>query len=110
MGWHIEIIDNTVKVNKKLAKALFDSQDFKGEHWYDIEEVSYEGKLHFNYDHMEHMDWLWNENVQKVLCEAKVRGKVTFGSMDGDNSGEFWGYEFDGKGGFRELKGEVVWK
>jgi len=108
--WHIELIDNTVKVSKKLAKELFASQDYSGQHWEELDDVVSEGKLDFNYDHFEHMDFLWNEDVQKVLCGAKVKGKVTFGSMDGDNSGKFWGYEFDGKGGFRELKGEVVWK
>ena len=54
--------------------------------------------LMFISDHMEHMDYLWNESIINKLKEMKVKGDITFGSLDGDNAGDNWGYRFDGKG------------
>jgi NAD-dependent DNA ligase len=41
---------------------------------------------------MEHKDYI--PFVQDYLIAQKVTGKVTFGSTEGDNKGQYWSYEF----------------
>lgn len=108
MGWQIGLTENTVKINKKIAKELFKAMEDEGI-WYDEDEVMEDKKLYFNSDHMEHMDYMHNEAVQEILKKHKVEGKVCFLSSDGDNRGSFWGYEFDGQGNMFELKGKIQW-
>src|SRR5579863_3880705 len=62
-----------------------------------------DGKLVFNYDHMEHMDYVWESEVLEVLCKYEVSGDICFTSHDGDNAGQEWGYRFDGHGGQVDL-------
>ena len=124
MGWHIALIKNDVKVSKKLAKEIWkattyvsDEVDSNGTKfddynpYFDSEDsVTYGGFLNFNSDHMEHMDYLGNESkIVKILTKGKVSGEILFGSLDGDDNGEFWGYRWV-KGKFTKLKGEVVFK
>lgn len=111
MSWSIGLIENTVRISQKVAKQLFKLQEDNktDELWYSEDDVVYEGKLQFNGDHMEHMDYIWREEVQSVLRKNKVEGSICFGSLEGDNADSFWGYRFDGKGGMRELKGTIEW-
>lgn len=111
MSWSISELENTVKITPKVAKELFKLQEDLAvdELWSDVDDVTYDGFLTFNGDHMEHMDFLWDENVQAVLRKNKVKGDICFGSLEGDNSGSFWGYRFDGKGGMKELEGTLNW-
>lgn len=115
MSWSIAEITNTVEITPKVAKELF--KLVKGgkveELWYSEDEVAYEGHLNFNIDHMEHMghmDYVWQKEVQAVLRKNKVKGDICFGSLEGDNAETFWGYRFDGKGGMVELNGEIKWE
>jgi hypothetical protein len=112
MSWSIGLVTNTVKISSKCAKELFKAQKEDGsEIWYSPEEVTNKGKVTFNEDHMEWMDWLANnDKLVEILKKYKVEGDICFGSLEGDNDGEFWGYRFDGKGGMVKLKGEVVYK
>lgn len=112
MSWSIGVVENTVEISSKCAKELFAAQKKHGDEiWYELQEVTYEGKVTFNPDHMEWMDWLANnENLVEILKKHKVKGDICFGSLEGDNAGEFWGYRFDGLGGMVELKGQVVYK
>jgi hypothetical protein len=114
MGWQINLVKNDVKIDAKTAQKLFnEAQDYEGELWYDIDDVTdYEGDntLNFDPDHMEHMDYLaTHDKVVEILKEAKVSGDICFASEDGDNAGEAWGYRFDGKGGMKILTGERTW-
>lgn len=109
MSWSIANITNTVKITDACAKDLFAAQEYEHEIWSDPSDVTYEGKLVFLKDLMEHMDYVWREHIQKVLKAHKVKGDITFGSLDGDDFGKFWGYRFDGKGGMAKLKGMIVW-
>jgi len=89
---------------------MFKAQDYDREIWDDRSDVTYEGKLAFNPDHQEHMDYLGNNpKLNKVLQKHKVKGDICFGSLEGDNAGSFWGYRFDGKGGMQELEGKLSW-
>lgn len=115
MSWSIGLIVNTVKVSTKVAKELFKAQAYDGEDegdvWHSEDSVlDDEGHLYFDYDHMEHMDWLGvGDNLVDILKKNKVAGDVCFGSLEGDNDGSFWGYRFDGKGGMVQLEGKLVW-
>lgn len=107
MSWSIHVVKNTVKINKKVSKELFaiPYQEF----WDAEDDVTYEGMMSFNGDHMEHMDYLGTKEVTDVLKKHKVKGDICFTSNEGDNEGDSWGYRFDGKGGVVLLKGELVW-
>jgi hypothetical protein len=111
MGWHINLVKNTVKITSEIALALYNCEADVCCAWQDecsfpmLEGVIYDGKLVFNPDHMEHMDYLHEGQVQRVLKCFKVKGDVCFSSDDGDNRGQSWGYRFDGEGGMTLLKG-----
>lgn len=105
--WSIDLLKNTVEVSEACADEIYKGH---GDTFYERSEVTYKGKLYFNPDHMEHMDYVGDKRIQRVLKKHKVSGDITFGSLDGDNAGQFWGYRFDGKGGMKRLVGEVVFK
>lgn len=98
MGWNISVFDNTLSLTKKqfkgLANALINSgygcED-------DPEEVARQLSIDaplisFDNDAMEHKDYI--PFVKDYLIAQKVTGKVTFGSTEGDNKGQYWSYEF----------------
>lgn len=109
MGWHIHLVLNTVKIDSEIALALYKCDAQVRFAWEQecsfpmLEGIINNGKLVFNYDHLEHMDYVWEPEVLEVLCKFKVQGDVCFTSHDGDNAGESWGYHFDGKGNQTDL-------
>lgn len=107
MGWNISVISNTVEISDECAKDLWTAVQKGDNPWYSQEGVTEDGKLSFDSDHMEHMDYLWNKKIQKVLKKHHVNGDITFGSLEGDNCGQFWGYRFT-DGVLSLLKGKVV--
>jgi len=111
MGWSINLIENTVQISQECASDLFNAGKEIGI-WYDEEEVSKDGNLRFNPDHMEHMDYLCNDEITAVLEQHKVNGEVTFCSYEGDNAGSYWGYRFkDGKlTRLKRKKNDLQWK
>lgn len=112
MSWSIGEMVNTVKISPQCAKELFKVQGGKdGKIWYSLEGVTDKDKLTFNPDHMEWMDWLaCHEELVEILKQYKVKGDICFGSLEGDNAGQFWGYRFDGNGGMVELVGRVIFE
>ncbi len=113
MGWHINLVKNTVKINSGVALDLYNCGAdvcFSWEEECDfpmLGGIIYDGKLVFNPDHMEHMDYVWQPEVLAVLKKHRVKGDICFSSNDGDNKGQKWGYRFDGEGGMVELKGQA---
>lgn len=107
--WHIHEVVNTVLVDGACARALFDAQEYEGEVWDSVDEVTFKNTLYFNSDHMEHMDYVWRWWAIDALCAHKVKGDICFLSEDGDNAGDKWGYRFDGEGGVELLKGVIAW-
>lgn len=109
MGWHINLERNTVRINSHVALDLYNCDAPVAGAWQDecsfpmLEGIIDAGRLVFNSDHMEHMDYVWQAEVLLVLCRHKVEGDVCFSSNDGDNRGESWGYRFDGEGGMQTL-------
>jgi hypothetical protein len=115
--WSIALIKNEVKITKKIAKEIYKKTTHKFEDevyndiFYSLDEVMSDSKLQFNPDHNEGMDYLASEAIViDLLKKHKVSGDICFGSLEGDNQGEFWGYRFDGKGGMKHLEGKVVFE
>lgn len=116
--WTIHEIKNTVEVSEECVKDLFEADAFTyegedtpyHERFDHISYVSYNGKLTFNTDDNEHMDYIWEDRYQNVLKKHKVQGDICFADLEGDNRGTFWGYRFNGEGGMVKLKGHVEWE
>lgn len=115
MGWYINCVENTLKITEDCALELFEN----GVHEYywddgDLDDNLRQvydpktGLVEFNPDHMEHQDFLWDEEVQAILLKHKANGRVLWTSADGDNAGQSWGYEFK-DGVLKELSGTVHW-
>ena len=117
MGWHINLVENTVKVPKAAAVEILNSEcDIAGvvrDYDFDrpaedfLSELLYDSKFNFNPDHMEHMDFVWEEEVIAALKKHKAKGDIVFCSHDGDNKGKMWSYHFDGKGGYEHRSGKM---
>jgi hypothetical protein len=111
MSWSIAEIVNSVEIPIDCAKELYDGQSYKGDIWDDLDGVTCDGKLYFNPDHMEWMDYV-NTNTEwmvPILNKYNVKGDICFGSLEGDNEGTFWGYRFDGNGNMSPLTGKLEW-
>lgn len=109
--WSIGLIENTLQVPETAIDDLWEwNEKTCSEVWSYKTSILDEGKLTFNSDHMEHQDFLCNKKVQDILNKHKVKGRVLWGSLEGDNANTFWGYEFDGKGNMNELIGFLEWQ
>jgi hypothetical protein len=100
MGWSISCLWNSLEIPEECGAELESL---------DLDLDGYSPCLEFVEDHMEHMDCLWREDVQAILAKHKVSGRVTFGSLEGDNGNEFWGYEWT-DGELKTLNGKIDWK
>ena len=108
--WSIALLENTVMITSECAEELFENaQEYQEDIWWESDDVIYGGKLRFNPDHQEHMDFLWRKEIQELLKKYRVEGRICFADVEGDSSGSFWGYQFDGQGNLENLKGKVVW-
>lgn len=108
MSWSIFLIDNTVEVDDECAEALLESVAATEYDWEEVDQFVMDGNLYFDPDYDEHMDYV--ADVADVLKKHKVGGMITFGSGEGDDAGEFWGYKFDGEGGMKNVKGALSWE
>jgi hypothetical protein len=114
MGWQITCLENTLKISEECAIELH-TQGLHERYWdgkddpdYLREVVDEEGLIVFNCDHMEHQDFLWDEEVQAILKRHKASGRVLWTSADGDNCGSNWGYEFT-DGECKRLTAVLTW-
>lgn len=92
MSWSIGIIENSVTVPEAAQAdliALESEHDFS----YD-DRGAVDGELLFNPDDMEWMDYLGDDQIVQVLVSHGAQGRVLFGSLEGDDAGSYWGYEF----------------
>jgi len=107
MGWQIQVLENTVVVPEEYAERLFEAGD--GEHFFGeaSDVLDEEGHLHFESDAMEHMDYLWDDDILAVLEDAQVNGRVVFSSNEGDNAGTWWAYDFN-NGVVTQSRGETA--
>lgn len=116
MSWRIALVKNEPVISKNCALDLFMAQlhlpEETGDVWNDEDEVTYNGKLAFNSDHREHMDFLHDDDcgLADILCKHKVKGDICFADTEAHTEGRFWGYRFDGNGGMKRLRGRLVWE
>lgn len=106
MGWHIRNTKNTVQVPPEAVPVLRDYFISMGYIRHGgVALVDRQGHLVFRQSDLEHMDYIANRQIQKILCDFNVEGDIAFTSTEGDNAGEAWGYRFDGAGGMKEVNG-----
>lgn len=110
MSWNIECLKNDLPLSEacvadltKVAKKCWEGYEGSGE-----PNICQKGKFYFNPDHFEHQDYLPSAWLLKILKKHKVNGAICFGSLEGDNAGEFWGYQFD-DGFMSKLEGTMLW-
>lgn len=103
MGWSIAVHENTLRMSRSVADSLIEIADDHGH------SIGYDDRRGVDFDHdaMEHMDFLWESWALNVLSDPSVSGDVVFTSVEGDNSGETWGYRFK-EGVMTRLKGMIV--
>lgn len=116
MSWRVSVLKNTLRVDVAALDELRSVDDVVIDVYqddYDFEERSVADKdgrttLYFDEDHMEHIDWLWNDGVAEILTRHNAEGEVLFGQVEGDGGPRFWGYRFD-RSGMKKLHGEIAW-
>lgn len=136
MGWFIKQIENTAVVpldkREEVARYLVDrcAENYAGRTSmvyddeyastapaYEILSLVFGGvrrpdepppqTLLFDSDNMEHMDFLTHDDdVCAYLARIGVTGRILFGSLEGDNSGSFWGVEFK-SGHYRSMSADL---
>jgi hypothetical protein len=97
MGWNIVHLEEmtTLKFSHACAMAINDALENGDHSGAECEELDDgQWQLGFFDDHMEHMDYLWDDEIQKILADFKVNGRVCFMSAEGDNAGDYWGHDF----------------
>lgn len=122
MSWSITLIENTAVVPEDrqegaalVVVASADTfQDYEDSSSTDMRAaVFYKGKLNFNSDDMEHMDYVtMDDAICKAMAAAGTTGRILFGSLEGDNTGSFWGVEF-ASGHYRRMNAglaDINWK
>lgn len=108
MGWHIEVMENQLRLSMAQAERLVDLLESTWDEY--PEYLSWLGdkaalveffggeRLEFIDDFMEHMDYLRNEGMQAALVAVGARGFVTLGDFEGDARGYAWTHEFTDAG------------
>lgn len=99
MSWSIALIKNTLTIpesaHQRVARALMLTLGAEDEAEVIRHRFGADGGLKFHEDDMEHMDYLtWDDKACEEVAAAGGQGHVLFGSLEGDNKGQFWGAEF----------------
>lgn len=99
MSWSIALIKNTLIIpepaQQRVARALMPTLGAENEDEIINHRFATDGRLVFHQDDMEHMDFLtWDDKACEEIAAAGGQGHVLFGSLEGDNKGQFWGAEF----------------
>lgn len=85
--WRINLVKNELSLTPEAAADINAIPDDSF--------VAEDGKLYFDPDHYEHMDYVWNDEVLEVIAKHKLSGEILFSSSEGDNRNTGWGYRFD---------------
>jgi len=105
MSWSIACLKSDIEVTPEFEadiKKLNNDRDG----YLSLE--TYKGKIYFDSDAMEHMDCVNDDDVLAIFKKHKVNGDIFFGSVEGDNAGEFWGYRFK-DGEMTRMEGVLAW-
>jgi len=107
MSWSIGVVKNDLKVSKECFEKLNAWAEDNDQCLY---HNSGDGTIGFDHDAMEHMSApLYDDDFLGILKEYKVNGSVCFSSVEGDDAGENWGFQFT-DGELKQLKGRLVWE
>ena len=110
--WNIHLVKNSVIIPEKKIEAISKLiRPIARDHFpYDDDHVIWsDGRLAFDEDSFEHMDWLCrNEKAMEIIALSGVNGMVQFADMEGDNKGSFWGVTFHDKK-YQLLDGHIVY-
>lgn len=98
-------LETSIETAEKVVELL-DSRDYLASIGYDpITELV---NIDVDNDAAEWIDFLQYDGVIELLsADPKTNGIITFGSLEGDNAGTFWGYEFV-NGECTKLEGKLV--
>lgn len=118
MSWTIWEVTNTLKIPAKIRNNPEFQKEFMEawhEHHYEDDNIDYiiseDGILYFNPDDMEHMDYLWQEEIQKVLKKwLRLKKPAEIGFISENEPTEPYGYRFMPDGTIVQLIGKIVWK
>lgn len=108
MGWHIDVMENTIALSVEQAERLVNILEntwgdygiylhAHGDKQALIELFSGE-TIEFDSDCMEHMDYLQDGDMQAAFVAIGARGFVTLGDFHGDSQGYAWTHEFTDAG------------
>lgn len=121
MSWTVGVLENTLELNDACKAALIENKNFQYLHLdqeaeteedkENLRDYGFDGNnLYLSSDWCEHIDILGsNPEFVDIIKAHGCTGDVCFGSMEGDNSGSFWGYRFK-DGQCIELTGSVVFQ
>lgn len=90
MSWNIGLFYNNLKIPQNLQEDL----EALAEEYYHCIYFGDDGLLCFDGDAMEHQDFLHEEWFRNFAQEHAISGSVVWGSVEGDNRGQLWGYNF----------------
>lgn len=104
MSWSVGVVENSLELTEASINALIECRSFQYLHDTndkdELRECGFEeNSLYLSEDWYEHIDILAsNPEFVTIIEQNGGTGDVCFGSLEGDNSGSFWGYRFkDGK-------------
>jgi hypothetical protein len=117
--WNIHCLKNSMSIKLNNDQKIFLEDeiamivgDTTDNYLIHICEDNYQ--FEFESEDMEHMDYfgllIQYTKVFDLLNSSNGEGEILFGSLEGDNAGEFWGYRFDPHHKLQELQGNVTWK
>jgi hypothetical protein len=105
--WSIHLIDNTLVVPEAAVLEILQLNIATDYEWFERDDLMEDDMFYFNPDHYEHMDFLSNEKIQRILIEHNAVGRVTFADLESRDQ-RLWGYQFNGDSVVL-LKGSFVW-
>lgn len=104
MGWHLNVIENELRLSEEQAEKLVDILEktwdnyriYRSAHGGKEELIEFFGgdPIEFDDECMEHMDYLHDGDMQAALVAVGARGFVTMADLHGDNPGYAWTHEF----------------
>lgn len=109
MGWQVNVLENTVTFEGHVVAEQL--QDYLSqEHDVTVNEPNKDGKYELDFDSeaMEHIDYMLDDEVQKLLKDGRANGRVCFGQVEGDGGPSQWGYEFE-NGEMFVLNAKITW-
>lgn len=115
MGWKVAVLVNTTllyqedvdkieKLRPRLRENYVPSVSLDRFKYQEIDRGTY--RLDFDPDDMEHIDYI--PELPGGAYAAIRSGRLVFASLEGDNAGTWWGYDFHGPNGMEQISGSLT--